>query len=114
MTVVPGSLRQAILDANSAAGPDTIVFQAAVLGTISLVTPLPVVSNKLEILGPGAAVLTVSGSNAVRVFEIAVGVTASISGLTVADGRGGNGGGILNNSTYQGDQRHVIAQLRWK
>lgn len=96
-----GSLRQAILDANSAAGPDTIVFQAAVIGTISLATPLPVVSDELEILGPGAAVLTVSGSNAVRVFDIDAGATASISGLTVADGRGDDGGGIRNNGTLE-------------
>jgi hypothetical protein len=59
------------------------------------------VNDGLEILGPGAAVLTVSGSNAVRVFEINAGVTARILGLTVADGRGGDGGGILNNGTLE-------------
>jgi hypothetical protein len=96
-----GSLRQAILDANGAAGPDTIIFHAAVMGTINLATPLPAVSDGLEILGPGAAVLTVSGSNAVRVFEINVGVIARILGLTVAEGRGGDGGGILNNGTLE-------------
>lgn len=96
-----GSLRQAILDANSAAGPDTIIFQATALGTISLATPLPVVNDGLEILGPGAAALTVSGSNAVRVFEIDAGASARIVGLTVADGRGGDGGGILNNGALE-------------
>jgi hypothetical protein len=96
-----GSLRQAMLDANSAAGPDTIVFHVAVTGTISLATPLPAVSDALQIVGPGAAVLTVSGSNAVRVFDINAGVTASISGLTVADGRGDDGGGIRNNGTLE-------------
>ena len=32
----PGSLRQAILDANAAAGDDTIVFQSGLSGTITL------------------------------------------------------------------------------
>ncbi len=33
-----GSLRQAILDANAASGPDTITFQSGVTGTITLTT----------------------------------------------------------------------------
>ena len=33
-----GSLRQAVLDANAAAGADTVEFQAGLAGTIALIT----------------------------------------------------------------------------
>lgn len=96
-----GSLRQAILDA--AAG-DTINF--AVSGTITLTTGELVIDKDLNIVGPGANQLTISGNNLLRVFFINPGasgattgppvsaLTVSISNLTIADGRakGGNGG----------------------
>lgn len=61
----------------------------------------------MNIVGPGANLLTVSGNNASRVFNIGSGnFNVSISGLTIANGRttsdeSGNAlaGGILNNST---------------
>src|SRR6266851_5817915 len=53
-----GSLRQAII---SAAAGDTIVFAAAVTGTIVLTTGLLDINKNLTIQGPGANVLAVSG-----------------------------------------------------
>jgi len=48
----PGSLRQAILDANGNSEPDVILF--AVTGTITLVSALPAITEDLTIAGPGA------------------------------------------------------------
>lgn len=79
----PGSLRQAILDANANPGTDTIEFGAGVTGTITLMSIFQQVTGDLTITGPGAVVLTVSGNSSLRIFNIAPGVTASISGLTI-------------------------------
>ena len=53
-----GSLRQAILDSNSQAGDDTIIFAAGVGGAIDLATALPDLSTNTDLEGPGANVLT--------------------------------------------------------
>src|SRR5260370_5722643 len=93
----PGSLRQAILD-TPAGG--TVDFQADLTGTITLTSGELTINRSLTIDGPGAAVITVSGNHASRVFTIG-GSTVYISGLTVADGTvtNGSGGGILNAGT---------------
>lgn len=93
-----GSLRQAILDANAKPGADAIHFaRSARDGTISLTSGELVITDDLEIDGPGAQRLAVSGNDASRVFRINNGVAASIDGLTVTQGRAfGQGGGILN------------------
>lgn len=95
-----GSLREAIV----AAGPgDVIEFSAGASGTISLNSPLPVLLEDITLQGPGAAVLTVSGSQAHRVFQIASGATVSISGLTIANGATSDsdpdGAGVRNQGT---------------
>jgi len=48
----------------------------------------------LTIDGPGANALAVSGNKAVEVFDVASGVTVTISGLTVEDGVGGSVGSV--------------------
>jgi len=94
----PGSLRQAILDANANPGADTITFAATVTGTITLTTgQLPTTTEDLTITGPGTSSLTISGNHASRVFEIALGVNVTISDLTISNGSLiGSGGGICN------------------
>jgi hypothetical protein len=85
-----GSLRQAIIDANGAAGADTVEFAPGVSGTITLQSDLPVITEALAIPGPGAADLTISGDGAWAVFAIApinAGETVTISGLTITDGQ---------------------------
>ncbi len=82
------SLREAIDDAVSG---DEIRF--GVTGTITLTATLNINKN-LTITGPGAAQLRVSGDHLYRVFTLGTGVTASLSGLTIADGSADNGGGI--------------------
>src|SRR5262245_61522139 len=66
----PGSLRQAVLDANTLPGADTITFAANVTGTITLLTGELVIMQPLTITGPGANVLAISGNNASRIFNV--------------------------------------------
>src|SRR6266508_3503337 len=105
-----GSLRQAILDAASG---DAINFNIPTddpgctggVCTITLASELTI-DKSLTIQGRAANQLTVSGNNAVRVFNIASGnFDVTLSGLTIANGTSGfshgdrDGGGISNNST---------------
>jgi hypothetical protein len=74
----PGTLRQAILDANASTGvADTINFAVAPLGglkTINLLSALPAITDSLEILGDtqsGSVQNTMAvGSNAVLTIEL--------------------------------------------
>ncbi|HAP75964.1 MAG TPA: hypothetical protein DCR14_07775 [Acidimicrobiaceae bacterium] len=95
----PGSLRQAIEDANAAAGPDTITFQAGLSGTITLTTGQLEIADSVTVEGPGAAVLTVSGDDASRVFYLynaSSTIDVTIEGLTITDGDANIGGGLVN------------------
>ena len=93
-----GSLRQAILDANANPGADTIDFQDELSGTIPLTSGELLITDGVTINGPGVFAITVSGTNSSRVFDIAEAVTATISGLTISDGKDSNqGGGIIND-----------------
>ena len=73
-------------------------------GAITLSSALPDLSGSLEIAGPGAAALTVARSPApgtpeFRIFTVVAGAEVAISGLTIAGGRGTEGGGIWNGGT---------------
>ena len=92
----PGTLRQAITDANAAAGPDTITISAT--GTITLMSALPPITDSVEIAGPGQALLTIDAGGASQVFNVNSGVTATISDLVMTNGLAlGNGGAIFDN-----------------
>jgi hypothetical protein len=95
----PGSLRQALADANDG---DTIDF--AVTGTITLTTGELLVGKSVTIAGPGADNLAVNGNAKSRVFHIGSGETATISGLAIRNGRASgdvypddSGGGLYND-----------------
>jgi parallel beta-helix repeat protein len=103
-----GSLRWAVGQANANPGDNTFDFDPTVFATPQTIT---LAGTQLElsnttalqrITGPAAGV-TVSGNNASRVFHIAGGVSASISGLTISmghvTGTNDGGGGILNRAT---------------
>ncbi|MFA7242204.1 MAG: Ig-like domain-containing protein, partial [Sulfuricellaceae bacterium] len=91
-----GSLRQALLDV--AAG-GTITFDPAIANqTITLTSTLAV--DKSVTIDGGSQNLTVSGNNAVRVFNIADGATVTLQKLTIANGNNDTdgGGGIRNGN----------------
>ena len=116
-----GSLRQAILNANALAGADDIRFDPTVFNgaqaAITLATSLAidVTTGDLTISGAfGASNVTVSGNNAVRVFDITGNGNTTfdslriINGNTAASGGGinnnGNGTVTLTNSTVSGNR----------
>jgi len=88
----PGSLRQALANANNG---DTINF--AVAGTISLGSGELVISRNVTIAGPGANRLSIDGGHEFwgpqATFHVVSGKTVTIFGLTIT----GHGGGILND-----------------
>lgn len=101
----PGSLRQAILDANAGPGADAITFDPEVFGdpqTITLGSELPELTGVLTIDGfiPdrlwSATGVTVSGGRRFPVFRVARGARVTLLHLTVAEGCGVLGGGVSN------------------
>jgi hypothetical protein len=110
-----GSLRQAIINANTQPGADVVNFASNLHGTIILSSGELSITDSLTINGPGANHLTISGNNASRVFYVKSGNTLTLANLTIADGQAsgplepslvgvysgggtgaGGGGGILN------------------
>jgi hypothetical protein len=96
-----GSLRAQLAAAHAG---DTVKFAPSAYGTIALTSGPLQVATSVTIQGPGAKKVTVSGGGQSDVFEVQGGVTATISGLTVADGfysvpDGFRAGGISNLGT---------------
>ncbi len=93
-----GSLRAAILAADAGSHSDKITIGFNVSGTIDLQSPLPDLNNTIAIQGPGANRLTVEravgASFASSIVTVDAGQTASLSGLTIANG---NDGGVANH-----------------
>jgi hypothetical protein len=93
------TFREAIIRANTSPGLDQIDFAPGILpGTIVLGgTALPTVTADLDILGPGAARLTIDGNHLSRVFAIDPGVAVLLQGVTATRGRatGLPGGGAI-------------------
>jgi len=103
-----GSLRQAIADANSSAGQDTILFSGDVFNdttadTITLTSgELTLTDPDLTLIsttGTGASV-TISGStsNPSRIFTLNSGASAELDGLTLTNGSTSTDGGAISNS----------------
>ena len=88
----PGSLRQALADANNG---DTI-DATGVSGAITLTSGQLLVDKSVTINGAGAESLAVDGNATSSVFQIGSGKTVTISDLTIRNGEGNFGGGILN------------------
>jgi hypothetical protein len=96
----PGSLRQALADANDGDSIDA----TGVSGTILLTSGELQITHNVTINGPGAGTLAIDGSGSSRVFENFVSHSVvTISGFTITngldnDGRGG--GAVLNGSPF--------------
>ena len=95
-------LRQAIAQANTTGGAETITFDKTVFNTPQTITlsgtqlELSDTTGTETITGPKAGV-TVNGGGLSRVFQVDAGVTASISGLTITGGNArSHGGGLAN------------------
>ena len=93
-------LRQAIVQANSNGGDQTITFDSTVFATSQTISltgsqlELSDITGNETIIGPAAG-LTVDGGGLSRVFQVDTGVTASISGLTISGGSASNGGAVF-------------------
>jgi CSLREA domain-containing protein len=105
------TLRDAIGLANGNGEADTITFQSALTGTITLTQgALPISSGGLAIQGPGAGVLRVSGdadgsggtpaAGDSQIFSVPAGSGLDVSGLTLTGGYVNGSGGAI---TSQGD-----------
>lgn len=97
-----GSLRQAVLLAEASPGPDRVLFQSGLSGTINLTSGEINVSEGLEIVGPGASALTInaSGSPGDRIFYASyfpTGDVFRVSGLTLT---GGTSDGTYRSPNY--------------
>ena len=94
----PGSLRDAITQANSLTNLDTDnTIQFATTGVIRLETKLPSLEKNFTITGPGATNLAISGQQTNSILLIEANARVVVSGLTLADGFGASGGGALTN-----------------
>ncbi|HEY3837209.1 MAG TPA: CSLREA domain-containing protein [Bryobacteraceae bacterium] len=99
------TLREAINRANNLTFTQTITFSPGLTGTLTLSLGELDVTDGINLNGPGARLLAISGNSAGRVFNLSGGssVFSAISGLTIRDGAftgtigsSAAGGGILN------------------
>src|SRR5881409_4452343 len=94
----PGSLRQALADANDG---DTVNFDASV-GTVILTTAELAIQKSLTLSGaPQMVTVARSSQTEFRIFHVMPGHSVEINGLTISGGHitGDNGGGILNDNS---------------
>jgi predicted outer membrane repeat protein len=89
----PGSLRAAIDAANANPGADIVRFAPALKGTITLTTGELSITDAVNIDGPGASKVAVSGDGATRIFHV-MATDVEIGGLTITEGFADQGGGI--------------------
>jgi hypothetical protein len=97
---LPGSLRQAIFDANADSSPDTITINDLGAPIVLTAGALKIHSKNIVINGPGSTLQTINGNGSSRIFEItdksqASNAIVNISGLTLTNGKvtGTNSGG---------------------
>ena len=106
----PGTLRQAIFDANALEGVDDIEFDAGLSGRLNLFAGELTVTEAVNILGPETFRLEISAQDDSRIFNISdesgdLGV--SISDLRLQDGNAGTGDGGAIFTTEPLRLRHV-------
>lgn len=96
-----GSLRRAIENSNSNEGPDTIVFEEGLEGTIVLNLGVFSISDDLTINGPGGGIITIDADANSAILDINDGdegknSIVNISGLRFINGIAGTGSEIDN------------------
>ncbi len=106
-----GSLRGEVRAANANPGGDTVVFAAGLTGTITFEGPGIIVSDPVDIEGPGPGLVTVRQAVAHRVFSVETpgDEAVTIAGLHLADGVAP--GGAVKNPDLGGDVINVNSDL---
>jgi hypothetical protein len=94
-----GSLREAVADANTNAGPDTITFNVGVTNIV-LLSEIDV-TDVLTITGNGVSATVISGNNATRIFDNSSDLT--LRSLTLTNGSAPYGGGAILSFSYGGN-----------
>jgi len=101
---LPGSLRQAVFDANTLPGSDSIVFDAIAFSTAKTITFSSghlLLSDAVSIIGP-VTKLTINANNSIHVFYCTVsGKSAqpiNISNLTLISAKTGSGIGVVDEA----------------
>jgi fibronectin-binding autotransporter adhesin len=117
----PGTLRQAILDANAAVGLQTINFSLPNPSTIFLSSPLPPITNQISVSGPGVSELTIDGQSLTRAFtsihtpfllsNLSVTNSFAIGGSAAAGGAGGGGAGLGGGLYVANGTQTVLANV---
>lgn len=106
----PGSLRQAVIDANGSAGVDTISIDPSINGnTINLTSPLPALTDGIIFSGPTSSSLSISSAS--PIFTGAVSFVKQDAGTLIVSGTNSYTGGTTvstgilqgNTSSIQGD-----------
>ncbi len=115
--LVPYTLRWAVAQADAATTPGAASIAIEVSGPITLeYGALELTNEKMSIVNDSAnPTATISGNNASNVFVVGSGVNATLTGLTITQGKAAYGGGIgedggfapstltLNNCTITGN-----------
>lgn len=110
----PTTLRSTL--ANLCPG-DVVTFNVPVNSTVLLASPI-VISSNVTVNGSAISNLGFSGSNSVRIFEIASGVNATIQSLRLINANSASNGGAiynlgnltLNNVTFQNNLQGAVAK----
>ncbi len=92
----PGSLRDAIQQADNTPGPDTIQFQLPAGAKITLLADLPPITDNVNIQGPGADQLTIDGAGAHQALQLTNSATLLVNGLTIANAVSSTTGAAIN------------------
>ncbi len=99
-----GSFRQALTDANSTAGSDTINVSLGSVteATVTLQSALPIINEGVTLEGPTGTVVTINANGTGSVFDIdspGNNQTVNMSRLVI---KGGNSGGLDGGGIYIG------------
>ena len=94
------SLREAVALAAENEGPDTIRFAETLLDeTITIAEGQFTLEGDLQIIGPGADHLTITGHDGTRIFLVSPEANVTIAGMTLAHGKAGSGGAVFGENT---------------
>src|SRR6185503_16874974 len=84
------------MDATTSSEPDRVLFAPGLTGTLTLTSGELQVPGGVDVIGPGAKQLTISGGGQSRIFHAAnADPPVTFSNLTLANGMSTPGGGAI-------------------